>query len=101
MYNLNALKSNYQTDYSFINLENPDDIAHMKTWCESTCGESQWDQGIDDYTPPCDEDIIDFWVSALINDDDHHDENHHDDHHDDHHEENSPWEWIFPDEVYY
>ena len=23
------------------------------------------------------------------------------DDHDDHHEESSPWEWIFPDEVFY
>ena len=79
------------TDYSFINLENAEST---KTWCESTCAMSQWDQGIDDFTPPCN---ADRWVSSFESDDD----DHHDDHDDDHHEESSAWEFIFPDEVFY
>ena len=90
------------TDYSFINLEDADDT---KTWCESECAASQWDQGIDDFTPPCN---ADRWVSSFESDDDDHhddhdddhDDDHHDDHDDDHHEESSAWEFIFPDEVF-
>ena len=54
---------------------------------------SQWDQGIDDMTPPCN---ADRWVSSFESDED----DHHDDHQDDHHEESSAWEFIFPDEVF-
>ena len=74
------------TDYSLINLEDAD---HVKTWCESTCAGSQWDQGYDDFTSPCNADL---WVSSFESDDE--------DHHDDHHEESSAWEFIFPDEVF-
>ena len=78
--------------------------------CESVCASSQWDQGIDDFTPPCN---ADRWVLSFEYEDDHYDHyddhyDHYDDHYDDHddthdddhHDEYSPWEWIFPDEVY-
>ena len=80
------------TDYSFINLEDAEESGAI-TWCEAECGGSQWDQGIDDFTAPCN---ADRWVSTFES----YDEDHHDDHDDDHHEEASAWEFIFPDEVF-
>ena len=95
------MNQNPHTDNSFINLENAHDT---KTWCESECAASQWDQGIDDFTLPCN---ADRFVSSFESyDEDHygyhddHDDDHHDDHDDDHHDEYTPWEWIFPDEVF-
>ena len=76
------------TDYSFINLEDADESGAIE-WCEAECDGSQWDQGFEDFTAPCNADL---WVSSFESDDE--------DHHDDHHEESSAWEFIFPDEVF-
>ena len=88
------------TDYSFINLEDAEESGAI-TWCEAECGGSQWDQGFDDFTAPCN---ADRWVATFESYDEDHHGDHHDDHHDDHddddHEEASGWEFIFPDEVF-
>ena len=65
----------------------------MRDNCESTCGDQQWDTGLDTYGSPCNSDLwsASFWLAEQ----DHHDD-HHEDHHEDHDEENSPWEWIYP-----
>ena len=52
----------------------------MRDNCESTCGDQQWDTGLDTYGSPCNSDLwsASFWLA---------DQAHHDDHNDDHHED--------------
>ena len=90
------------TDYSFINLENADG---MREYCESTCGDQQWDTGLGAYGSPCNSDLwsASFWLADQDHHDDHHDDHyddHYDDHHDDHHDDNhDSWSYLFADEV--
>ena len=59
----------------------------MREYCESTCGDQQWEHLAGTYGSPCDSNIwsASFWLA----DQDHHDD-HHDDHYDDHHGNDGP-----------
>ena len=78
----------------------------MREDCESTCGDQQWDSmtngGTPTYGSPCNSDLwfSIFWLADPDNFDHPGHPDYHDDHDDDHHDERSPWEWIFPDEVF-
>merc|ERR1712131_290105 len=97
-----AYASYFYSEHNYYDPEDAEESGAIE-WCEAECDGSQWDEGIDDFTPPCN---ADRWVSSFENDDydhhddhhDTHDDDHYDDHDDDHHEESSAWEFIFPDE---
>ena len=67
----------------------------MRDYCESTCGDQQWDTALGTDRSPCNSDLwsASFWLADQDNHDDH-------DWEDDHDEEPSAWDFIFPDEVF-
>ena len=85
----------------------------MREYCESTCGDQQWDTGLGTFESPCNSDLWSsmFWLADQEDHDDH-DEDHHDDHYDDHHYDDhyddhhddhydgpDSWSVLLPDEV--